>query len=147
VKKLISIGAALALLAIVVLPLGVAAQCPGDYEGIVPTTYAKIPFAIVQSGFYLVGHILDVLPPDLGLPSWVNSGLVDNIGDWAGGPLGWSVDMLGWGLGLVGAVLGALPTDLGLPAWLPDVVNTITCQLFAPWQCAVTGADFVPCPV
>jgi hypothetical protein len=144
VKKLISIGVVLALVAIVVLPIGVAAQC--DYDGIAPTTYAKIPFTIVQSGFHLVGQILAVAGVALGLPTWITPALVDDIGSWAGGPLSWTVDMMGWGMGLVGAVLAALiPADLGIPTWLPTVVNTITCQLFAPWSCNVTGADFIPC--
>jgi hypothetical protein len=144
VKKLISIGVVLALVAIVVLPIGVAAQC--EYDGIVPATYAKIPFAIIQSGFHLVGIILTGAGSSLGLPSWINAALIDNIGSWAGGPLSWTVDMMGWGLGLVGAVLAALPTSVGLPTWLPDIVNTITCQLFAPFSCNVTGATFTPCP-
>jgi len=143
VKKLISIGVALALVALVVLPVGVAAQC--DYDGIVPDTYAKIPFAIVESGFHLVGQILAAAGSSLGLPAWITPALVDNIGSWAGGPLGWSVDMLAWGLGLVGTVLSALSTTLGLPEWLDDVVNTIACQLFAPFSCNVTGATFDPC--
>jgi hypothetical protein len=144
VKKLISIGVALAVLAMVVLPLGAAAQC--DYEGITPTTYAKIPFAIIQSGLYLVDSLLGVLAVPLSLPSWLaTSHMFQTMGDWAGGPLGWTVDMMGWGLGIVGSILAVLPSDLGLPVWLPDIVNTITCQLFAPWNCNVTGADFVPC--
>lgn len=143
-KKLISIGVALAVVALVVLPVGAAAQC--DYLGIAPTTYAKIPFAIIQSGLYLVDSLLGSLATPLGLPSWLaTSHIAQTIGDWAGGPLGWTVDMLGWGLGLVGQILGPLTTTLGLPAWLPDVVNTITCQLFAPWSCNVTGATFTPC--
>jgi len=143
VKKLISIGVVLALVAIVVLPIGVAAQC--EYDGIAPTTYAKIPFAIIQSGFHLVGIILTGAGSTLGLPSWIDATLIDNIGSWAGGPLSWTVDMMGWGLGLVGAILAALPTSLGIPTWLPTVVNTITCQLFAPFSCNVTGAEFLPC--
>jgi hypothetical protein len=143
VKKLISIGVVLALVAIVVLPIGVAADC--SYDGILPSTYAKIPFAIVQSGFHLVGIILTGAGGSLGLPSWINAALIDDIGSWAGGPLGWSVDMLGWGLGIVGAVLGALPTSLGIPTWLPTVVNTIVCQMFTPYSCNITGHPFVPC--
>jgi hypothetical protein len=144
VKKLISIGVALAVIAMVVLPLGAAAQC--DYLGIAPTTYAKIPFAIIQSGLYLVDSLLGSLAVPLGLPEWLaTSHIMTTIGDWAGGPLGWTVDMLGWGLGIVGSILAVLPADLGLPVWLPDIVNTITCQLFAPWSCNVTGATFVPC--
>jgi hypothetical protein len=137
VKKVISIGVALALLAMVVVPLGVAAYTP-------PETYAKVPFAIVQSGFELIGEILDVLPADLGLPSFVNSALMDTIGSWAGGPLSWSVDMLGWGLGLVGTVLSSLAVPLGLPDWIAPTVNTIACQLFAPFG-DVVGPVFDPC--
>ena len=142
-KKLISISVALALLAMVVLPLGVAAQC--DYDGIAPTTYSKIPFTIIQSGLHLVGQILDAAGSALGLPDWITPELVDNIGSWAGGPLAWTVDMMAWGLGLVGTILSSLADTLGLPDWLDDVVNTIACQLFAPWSCNVTGAEFAPC--
>jgi hypothetical protein len=56
VKKLISIGVALALLTMAVVPAVTAAQC--DYDGIEPDTYAKIPFAILESGFHMVGQFL-----------------------------------------------------------------------------------------
>jgi hypothetical protein len=121
----------------------IAVQC--DYDGIAPTTYAKIPFAIVQSGFHLVGQILDAAGSSLGLPAWITPTLVDDIGSWVGGPLSWSVDMLAWGLGLVGTVLDSLASTLGLPDWLAPTVNTIACQLFAPFSCNVTGAAFTPC--
>jgi len=146
VKKLISIGVALALVALVVLPIGAAAQCDfGAYDAMTPKTYATIPFAILQSGFHLVGIILTGAGSTLGLPAWINAALMDNIGTWAGGPLSWTVDMLGWGLGLVGSILGALPSSLGIPSWAPTVVNTIVCQMFAPWSCPVTGANFTAC--
>jgi len=144
VKKLISIAVALALVAVVVLPLGVAAQdC--SYDGIMPTTYAKIPFAIIQSGFHLAGQLLTAAGSTLGLPDWINAALLDDIGSWAGGPLSWSVDMLGWGMGLVGAILSPLSTTLGLPTWLPDVITTIVCGMFSPYACNVTGSAFTPC--
>jgi len=143
VKKLISIGIVLALMAIVVLPIGVAAQC--DYDGIVPVTFAKIPFAIVESGFHLVGQILTAAGSALGLPSWINAALIDDIGAWAGGPLGWSVDMLAWGLALVSTVLDPLTATLGLPTWLPGVISDIACGLFTPYTCNVTGPAFAPC--
>jgi hypothetical protein len=144
VKKLISIGVVLALVAIVVLPVGVAAQdC--DYEGIVPATYAKIPFAIIQSGLHLVGIVLEGAGSTLGLPEWIDAPLMDNIGSWAGGPLSWTVDMMAWGLGLVGTILTSLAPTLGLPDWLAPTINTIACQLFAPFSCNVTGAAFTPC--
>ena len=69
-KKLISIGVAVALLAMVVLPVAVAA----DECYTTPATYAKIPFAIVQSGFQLVGSILTSSGRStLGLPTWINA--------------------------------------------------------------------------
>jgi hypothetical protein len=104
VKKLISIGIALALLTMVVVPAAVAAATPQD-----PVSFAKIPFAIVASGFYLLDEILPDLmaefAPDM---AWI-ADLMVPIGDWAYGPLAWSVDMLAWGVQTVGAVVGALP--------------------------------------
>lgn len=148
-KKLISIGIALALLTVAVMPAVTAAQCDypdGDGTGIEPDTYAKIPFAILESGFAMVGELLDVLGPDLGLPAFVNADLVNTIGGWAGGPLSWTVDMLGWGLSLVGGILTTLAPVLGLPDWLDDVVNEIACGLFTPFECVVAGAPpFDPC--
>ena len=69
-------------------------------EGVVPQTYAKIPFAILESGLALVGSLLATLAPTLGLPDWLDD-VVLSIAPWTGGPLSWTVDMLGWGLGLV----------------------------------------------
>ena len=66
-KKLISIGVALALLAMVVVPGAVAAYTP-------PVTYAKVPFAIIQSGFELIGDLLTATgTSSLGLPTWLNT--------------------------------------------------------------------------
>lgn len=149
-KKLISIGIALALLTVAVMPaVTMAQECDypdGDGTGIVPETYAKIPFAILEAGFAMVGEILDVLPADLGLPEFVNSDLINTIGGFAGGPLSWTVDMLGWGLSLVGGILGSLAEPLGLPDWLEPLVNEIACGLFTPFECVVAGAPpFDPC--
>ena len=143
-KKLISIGIALALLTVVIVPSSVAAQC--DYEGVEPDTYAKIPFAILESGFVLLETIWPDLDTALGIGMpWVG-GVLGELGAWAGGPLAWTVDMLGWGLSLVGGVLGALPASLGLPDWLPDIVNEIACGLFTPFECVIAGAPpFNPC--
>jgi len=121
VKKLISIGVALALLAMVVVPVAAAAD-----SYVPPTTYATIPFALVQSGFHLIGIILTSAGSALGLPSWINADLMDSIGGWAGGPLSWTVDMLAWGVDLVGSILTPLATTLGLPDWLPGVLSSIS---------------------
>ena len=146
-KKFISIGVAVALLAIAVMPVGVAAQCgPEDeYNGVLPDTYAKIPFAIIESMFVL----LETLWPDLdtalglGMP-WVGS-VLGEVGSWAGGPLSWTVDMLGWGLGIVQSIVVALGPTLGLPDFVGDVLTEIVCMMFAPFDCVV-GTTWVPCP-
>jgi len=124
VKKLISIGVALALLTMAVVPGAVAAQ--DDYEE--PCTYAKIPFAIIQSGLEMVGGLLDSLASTLGLPDWLDD-VVLTIAPWAGGPLSWSVDMLAWGVNLGGSVLGGLADTLGLPAWLAPLMSDLACGL------------------
>ena len=148
-KKLISIGVALALLTMAVVPGAVAAQPPScdpmnNYT--YPTTFAKIPFAIVQSGMEMIADIWPDLHDALGLTDleWVG-GVLGTVGGWAGGPLAWTVDMMGWGLGILAAVLDAIGPTLGLPDFLGELVNTIVCQIFTPFDCVV-GDPFVPCP-
>ena len=147
-KKLISIGVVLALLTMAVVPGAVAAQDDCDYDGVQPTTYAKIPFAIIETGLMLVGDIITALPTDMGIPAWI-ADITDAMAPWAGGPLSWTVDMLAWGMSLVGALVcviepllgDTLPPELDLPA----IFDTIACGLFQPFSCNVTGADFDPC--
>ena len=144
-KKLISIGVALALVTLAVVPGIAAAQC--DYDGVEPDTYAKIPFAIIETGLMLVGDIITALPSDMGIPAWI-ADVTDAMAPWAGGPLSWTVDMLGWGIALVGQILGVLGPLLGLPEDLDLVglVNTIACQMFTPFECIVPGVPpFDPC--
>jgi hypothetical protein len=119
-----------------------AAQC--EYDGVVPETYAKIPFAILESGLTLVGNLLTTLAPTLGLPTWLDD-VVLSVAPWTGGPLSWTVDMLGWGLSLVGTILDSLAPTLGLPDWLGDLINSIACAIFTPFTCNVTAPAFAPC--
>ena len=154
-KKLISIGVVLALLTLAVVPGAVAAQeCPDigyDY----PTTYAKIPFSIIGSGFYLMETILTALVDGELLPAEVDwlPGLMQPMGDWAAGPLAWTVDMLAWGIGLAGTVVGSLSgvmTDLGMDLGMDltsvgDLMNDVACALFTPFNCNITGAAWNPC--
>ena len=148
-KKLISIGVALALLTMAVVPGAVAAQ-PGNCTGnwTYPDTFAKIPFAIVESGLDMVGELLS--DPDialaLGLPDFL-APAIGIIAPWVGGPLSWTVDMLGWGLGLVGVILNDadIALALGLPDFVGPLVNLVVCHIFAPFDCIV-GDPFVPCP-
>jgi hypothetical protein len=144
VKKLISIGVAVALLAMVVMPISAAAYTD-------PSTYAKVPFAIVQSGFDLIGIILTAAGTTLGLPAWLNEGLMNDIGEWAGGPLSWSVDMMAWGVSLFGVVLSDLDGIIGAIATLPfplsdlaDLCDDVACQLLTGWAPAA-GGNFTPC--
>ena len=147
-KKLISIGVALALLTMAVVPGAVAAQpaanCTGNWT--YPDTFAKIPFAIVQSGIELVGDLLGPISSVITLPAFLTEGLMDTIAAWSGGPLSWTVDMLGWGLSLVGTVVGILDTELvlGFP-WAETLIQSIVCSIFTPFDCVV-GPDFDPCP-
>jgi hypothetical protein len=152
VKKLISIGVALALVAMVVLPLGVTASGLGNYT--TPTTYAKIPFSIVESGIMMVGLLLDAVGGTLGMPGWLNSTTLDVVAEWAGGPLAWSVDMLAWGLDLVGEVVGALdPIITAMNVTLPlnltlvvDLFEVMACKLLMPWNPVAGNMTFSPCP-
>ena len=147
-KKLISIGVVLALLTLVVLPAAVAA------DDVLPTTYAKIPFAIVQSGFYMIGCLLpevaDVLTAagygtvggiDLAAVLGSVGPVVNTLGAWAGGPLAWSVDMLGWGLGIVECVVGVIATPLGLPDYIDDLIACITDALTECYPASQTCND------
>jgi hypothetical protein len=104
VKKLISIGVALALLAMVVLPVGVAAD-------IQPSSYAKIPFAIIGSLFEMIGDLLGLA-----------------------GPLAWSVDMLAWGVALFSKVYGQLDQMFGIGyANLTRILDDVACGLRECW--------------
>jgi hypothetical protein len=146
VKKLISIGVALALLAMVVLPVGVTAYTN-------PVTYAKVPFAIIASGLEMVGALLDELGPTLGLPTYINSNVTKIIADWTYGPLSWVVDMLSWGFWLGGAVLSSMDSlltsmNVALPFAMGDVaviLDTIACGLLVCWSTTNCTGNFTPC--
>jgi hypothetical protein len=145
VKKLISIGVALALLALAVVPGAVAA-----YE--LPDTYAKVPFAIIQGAFDLVGSILDSVGTTLGLPDWLDSALMGDVGGYVGGPLSWTVDMMAWGISLTGDVMGALDPIIApiadLPFDLADLgalFDTVACGLMTCFSVTECTGDFTPC--
>ena len=138
-KKLIGIGVALALLTMAVVPGAVAAYTP-------PETYSKVPFAILQSGFELLDEILpDVLTefaPDL---AWV-SDLMLPIGQWAGGPLSWTVDMLAWGLDLGGTLWTSIDSafEIGYPV-IGDMLSDVSCGLMVCWSATNCTGTFSPC--
>jgi hypothetical protein len=142
VKKLISIGVALALLALVVLPVGVVAYTP-------PQTYAKVPFAILASGLELIADLWPALQVGLGLSGmdWVGW-VVGNLSGWTYGPLAWSVDMLAWGMSMGGSVIdiirGAVPS---IPAWVPSLFSTVACSLMTCWSATNCSGNFSACNV
>ena len=139
-KKLISIGVALALLALVVLPVSAAAYTP--YEE--PTTYAKIPFAIIAAVFGLLQTVWPALDVALGMDmAWLTD-VFGETADFTFGPLGWTVDMMAWGLGVGGSVITALGAVITLPFDVGGLMNTIACSMFAPFG-NVTGAQWNPC--
>jgi hypothetical protein len=143
VKKLISIGVALALLTMAVVPGAVAAQ-----DEIVPTTFAKIPFAIIGSGIQLVGNLVEALPMIAEqLPEGLDiKAATDLIAPWTAGPLAWTVDMLAWGVGLVGTVLGPVLDEFAPDfAWATALFDDIACGLCQPWSDNITGSEFLPC--
>jgi len=148
VKKLISIGVALALLTMAVVPGAVAA----DLE---PDTYPKIPFAIIGSALELAADLWAIMDTpeglDIGMP-WIGD-VLDLMAPWAVGPLAWTVDMLAWGVGLGSDVLtelfkidlisGALPEGVGDA--LTGVLDVVACGLLTPWSDNITGTEFNPC--
>jgi hypothetical protein len=128
VKKLISIGVALALLTMVVAPVAVAADDP-------PPTYAKIPFTIIGEGIVLVGDLVSMADSKLGLGLGFDvAQFTGPIADFTQGPLGYTVDMLAWGLyavaGLAGPVITEFAPDMG---WIGDLLDELWCYFFTPF--------------
>jgi hypothetical protein len=135
VKKLISIGVALALLAMVVMPVAVAAQDP-----IPPDTYAKTPFSIVAEGFRLIGELLDMEEAKMGFIGYDLGQFMEPIADFTAGPLGWSVDMVAWGVDIVAQVAGPIIDEFAPDyGWLTDVLDDVVCKIIMPW-------DSIVCP-
>jgi len=141
VKKLISIGVALALLTMVVVPGAVAAYEP-------PETYSKVPFAILATGIELVGEVVAAVPMIAdALPEGLDiTAITGLIAPWTAGPLSWTVDMLAWGLSL-GADLWLSVDDMfdiGFPE-IGDLLNTVSCGLMMCWSATNCTGTFAPC--
>ena len=142
-KKLISIGVALALLTMVVVPVGVAAQ---DVED--PGTFSKTPFGILGSGIQLVGNLLGDLGPiltDAGIDIPIDladlAPITERIGDWSAVDLAWMTDMTAWTIVTAGDVVSTVlgvpfiadqmgDTDLG---GIEDIFYVLSARLWDPW--------------
>jgi len=155
VKKLISIGVALALLTMAVVPAAVAADDLSASNYTAPQTYAKTPFALIASGFSMLTNLWPSLDSALGMDMpWLGD-VFEEFAYWTYGPLAWTVDMMGWGIALGADVVGDLDAiiegmGLELPFAMSDVsgiLSTVACGLrtcfddtcAGNWTCNVTG--------
>ena len=140
-KKLISIGVALALLTMAVVPGAVAAYDP-------PETYSKVPFAILATGIELVGEVVEAVPMIAdALPAGLDiTAITELIAPWTAGPLSWTVDMLAWGLDL-GATLWTSVNDMfdiGFPE-IGTLLSDVSCGLMMCWSATNCSGTFSPC--
>jgi len=124
-----------------VVPGAVAAV---DYEA--PDTYAKVPFAIVESMFLMATELVPALEAVMGeLPLPLDT-MLPVIGEWAGGPLSWTVDMLAWGLSLAADIWVPLDNafDIGFPV-IGNVLDIVACGLMECWVVTNCTGTFDPC--
>ena len=127
-KKLISIGVAVALLVTFMAPVAVAADYP-------PPTYAKIPFTIVGEGIAMLGDLVSMADAKLGLGLGFDvAQFTDPISAYVQGPLSLTMDMMAWGMyalaGLAGPVITEFAPDMG---WIGDLLNDLWCYFFTPF--------------
>jgi len=153
VKKLISIGVALALLVTFMVPVAVAAEDIVD-----PGTFSKTPFGILGSGIQLIGDLLGDLQPiisevaELPIDLADLTPIMDKVGGWTAVDLAWMTDMTAWSMVLVGDVakssvglLGALGVDEEtLPMGdVADMLYVVGARLWDPWG-EYAGAAVLP---
>jgi hypothetical protein len=153
VKKLISIGVALALLVTFMVPVAVGADFPTD-----PGTYSKTPFGILGSAIVLVGNIVNDLATTidgLGLPVTAAeiAGVLGSVGDWTGINLAWMTDMTGWSMVAVGdvvTVIEPLAATLAFDEYtkpIADIFYVIGARIFDAWDAiATSGSADLPGP-
>lgn len=153
-KKLISIGVALALLTMAVVPAAVAAADITD-----PGTYSKTAFGVLGSGIQLVGDIVNSLAVVLdgflpaGLTSVALATIIDDVGSWTGIELAWMTDMTGWSMVAVGdvvSVIKPLAATMGFDTYIDpvaDVFYVLGARVFDAWGAlSTTGTADLPGP-
>ena len=123
----------------VVVPGAVAAYEP-------PDTYSKVPFAIIESGFQLVADLAPAIEEVMGELPIDLATIMPVIGEWAGGPLSWTVDMLAWGLSLAADIWVPLDNafDIGFPV-IGNVLDIVACGLMECWVVTNCTGTFDPC--
>jgi hypothetical protein len=107
VKKIISIGVALALMTMVVVPVGASAQTTWTYN-VTPynSTYSKIPFGILGTGVELIGDVVNAMNLT-GLPFDV-AAITGMVGPWIEGPFSWLTELTGWTMVALGDVISSV---------------------------------------
>jgi len=152
VKKLISIGVALALMVTFMVPVAVGADFPTD-----PGAYSKTPFGILGSAIVLVGDIVTDLAAAIdgfGLPVTAAeiAGVLFSVGDWTGINLAWMTDMTGWSMVAVGdvvTVIEPLAVTMGFEDYIKpvaDVFYVIGARVFDDWGDLIPGGVSDPLP-
>jgi hypothetical protein len=146
VKKAISIGVALALLTMVLVPVAVSAQ---------PETYAKTPFYILGSGISMVGDLINAMGPTITdqLPFDI-SAVTGVVGPWVSGDFAYLTDMTGWMFVAVGDVVSAvnsLAATLGFGDYtkpIADVAYVLGARMSDAWGVLTTaiGTAELPAP-
>ena len=151
-KKLISIGVALALLVTFMVPVAVAADFPAD-----PGEYSKTPFGILGSGILLVGDIVTDLATaidgfDLPVSAAEIAGVLGSVGGWTGEELAWMTDMTGWSMVAVGdvvSVMKPLAETLGFDTYIDpvaDIFYVMGARIFDEWGDLLPGGISDPLP-
>jgi hypothetical protein len=111
VKKIISIGVALALLAMVVVPVAVTADGPAYNSTVDKTaaaTYAKIPFGILGTGIQLIGDVVANLGNITASLPFNVTAVTNLVGSWTMGPFSWLSDLTGWTMVTLGDVISGI---------------------------------------
>jgi hypothetical protein len=108
VKKIISIGVALAVLAMVVVPVAVTADGPSynsTPDKAAAATYSKIPFGILGTLINLFADQYPAIDAALGINmTWIGD-VLGAVGNWSMGPFSWLSDLTGWTMVAVGDVI------------------------------------------
>jgi hypothetical protein len=109
VKKIIGIGVALALLTMVVVPVGASAQTWTYNVTPYNSTYSKIPFGILGTGVELIGEVINALGPNItgSLPFNITA-VTGLVGPWIEGPFSWLTELTGWTMVAAGDVLSSI---------------------------------------
>jgi hypothetical protein len=136
-KRLISIGVALALLSLAAAPIAAAGD---DYTR--PDTYSQIPFSIVGSTLALIGDVLHTIFGTL----WGVPRIFERVGLFVGTSVAGGVNNLtGDTATLGGDVFEIIGEDSGSSIGaVADIFHTIACALFVPFG-NYTGTPFEPC--